>query len=158
MDSSRIKIAEPTPRLSDACRAYVGHTFALRFYCRLNACWTQVIGTDIIEYPDMFEMEGIMAQVIPVEFFSQRDATTRGFRGTIATGDHRFSGFYVVAAPGISGTEFNFTDTPCSEWRVWLSQQELPAPTLAFRQLRGVDMVAGYGSIYDPSFANDRNA
>jgi hypothetical protein len=142
-----INQAEATPRLSEACRDYVGHTLELRFHHKFLV-WTQVIDGNSGEYPDMAKVDGFVVKIVPTDFFAQRDVSIRGFRGRIIDESGWFSDFYAVAVPGLSGTEFNFTDMPCADWRVWLSRHELPAPTLGFQQLRGIDMIAGFGYIF----------
>jgi hypothetical protein len=145
---------EADPQLSDACRSCVGDTLALRFNYGMG--WTQVTAGECSEYSSIFEtsgLEGLEVEVIPNEFFGQKGVITRGFMGKISQGDHRFSSFNVVAVPYRSGTEFNFTDNACPEWKIWLSEKPLPVPTKSFRQLtRGGNLVAGYASIYDGAY------
>jgi len=109
-----------------------------------------VIGADIIEYPDMLEMENLMAEVVPTAFFAQKDVPIRGLRGKITSPGSRFAGYYIIAVAGIPGEVSNFTDNVCT-WRCWLSEKEIPAPTKSFRQVRnhGVDMIAGTCKIFD---------
>jgi hypothetical protein len=144
-----INNAEPTPRLSESCKDYMGHTLELRFHWKFLV-WTQVVDGISGEYPDMAKVDGLVVKIVPTDFFAQRDVSIRGCRGRIIDESGRFSDFYAIAVPGLSGKEFNFTDTPCADWRVWLSRHELPAPTLAFQQLRGIDLVAGFGYIFKP--------
>jgi hypothetical protein len=92
-------------------------------------------------------VDGLLVEIVPTDFFSEREVSVRGFRGRVIDDSGRFSGFYAVAVPGVSGADFNFTDTPYPDWRIWLSPHELPAPTLAFQQLRGIDLITGFGTI-----------
>jgi hypothetical protein len=105
----------------------------------------------------MAKVDGLVVKIIPTDFFAQRDVSIRGFRGRIIDGSGRFSDFYAVAIPGLSGKEFNFTDTPCADWRVWLSRNELPAQMLAPKQLLSTDLIAGFGYIFEPPQSTPSN-
>jgi hypothetical protein len=141
---------EPQPHLAESCIDYIGHELEIRFHAKFLA-WTQVVDGISQEYPDVDEVVGLKVKIVPTDFFSQRNVSMRGFRGRIVDGSNRFTNFYAVAVPAVSGADFNFTDTQCPDWRIWLSHNELPAPTLAFQQFRGIDMVAGFGTICQPS-------
>ena len=140
-----------TPRLSEESRSYIDKNLEAHFYYGIIETWTQVVSGNYLEYSDMFEMEGLSVVLTPTEFFSQGDANTSGFRGKILKGDHRFSDHHIIASPGLPAIEFDFGITPCPKWRVWISKQVLPIPSLSFRQLVGVDLISGYARICDPT-------
>lgn len=137
---------EPQPHLSESCKNYVGQQLELRFH-RNFIVWTEVVNGISREYPEANQLDGLIVKIIPTDFFSQREISIRGFRGRIIDESKKFSNFYAVAVPAASGADFNFTDNLCPDWRIWFSRNELPAPTLAFQQLQGIDLVAGFGTI-----------
>jgi hypothetical protein len=102
---------------------------------------------------------GTVVKVIPTEFFSQGDTTTRGFRGQVHADGHPFDQMHIITGPMVALSTppeesciFDFSEHLSPEWKFWLSESEMVIPTKSYRQLVGFDLISGCCHISASSF------
>jgi len=86
-------------------------------------------------------------RVIPSEFFSAYGVTTRGFLGRVVQPGHLFHDSPVLAFTMLDGFEHDFTSRICRSWRFFFGEGELVCPPDTFPQLRGPQIIGGYGHV-----------
>jgi hypothetical protein len=148
-DLSRLYSVD-SPASSSSANPFIGRALTIQFKFDFVG-WTEVCGENVSQYEneDIYET---LADVVPLEFYEQRPhpryGTHRGFRGRLTAPGHPFDAMHVVAAT-IDGMpvdgKIDFSVVPNPRWRFWMSHEELPLPTLSFRQLRVADLIAGHG-------------
>ena len=134
--------------LSDAARSFVGRTLQIHF----EYGWGWTAHTDDNSPAQVFaEIDRVNmtdAQVIPTEFFSHSDASTRGFLGRISRPGHVLHDLPLLAFTMSDGFYYDFASHICPAWRFFIGEGELVLPTDSFPRLRGAKIIGGYGRVF----------
>ncbi len=133
--------------LSDSARTFVGRTLKIHF--EYGWGWTVHLANNspAQEFAEIDKVNTTTADVIPTEFFSHGDASTRGFLGRIASSCHILRDLPVLAFTMSDGFDYNFSSHICPAWRFFIGEGELVLPSDSFPRLRGAKIIGGYGRV-----------
>jgi len=133
--------------LEDSTRRFVGKALLMR----LENGWGWSVSFSDQPYSVPFEQFDEISlnwvRVIPFEFFSAYEASTRGFLGRIAQPGHILNDTTVLAFTIPQGFDWNFTSNICQAWRFFFGDGELSCPTDSFPRLIGPKIIGGYGIV-----------
>jgi len=133
--------------LSDSVRVFVGRTLTMRL--EYGWGWTFHTG-DCSEWMPSDEIDAInltSVRVVPLEFFADGGASTRGFLGRVSQPGHLLDEMPVLAFTMADGFDFDFDSRTCPWWRFFFGDGELACPTDSFPRLRGERIIGGYGNV-----------